>query len=134
LFYSIVNIPRVVLRRTVIPNTSSVLDPQIPDPLAALEEDDPPLIPPPDDDDPDAVAITPPEPVGVLPPILLAATCPTVKVVGLATGLADGTFDLPDGIACTLLADTLNFVCAIEISALACHVRLLPKRAGSTRS
>jgi len=85
----------------LIPNARSVLEPQIP-PLAAL-------------DDPD-VEITPPEPVGeALLGILFGDNCPTVKVVGFDTTVAEGSLFFPEGMASTLLAETLNFVGAIEI-------------------
>jgi len=84
----------------LIPNTRSVLEPQI-SPLAALVPDD---------------EMTPPEPVGDGPlGILLGDNCPTVNVVGFDTTLAEGSLFFPEGMASTLLAEALNFVGAIEI-------------------
>lgn len=96
------------LTTMLIPNTRWVLDPHIPPPLAALDD-------PPADADPESVAITPPEPVGFAPlGRLLGDNCPTVNVVGFETTLAEGILFCPEGMAWTLLVETLNFVGAIE--------------------
>lgn len=91
---------------------SRLVDANNPFPLAADELDPPvPL-------EPVAVPIAPPVPVGNCPfGILLGERfVPTINVVGFGTAEADGTLFLPEGIAWTLLAVILNFVCANEIS------------------
>lgn len=87
------------------PKTRPVLDPNNPFPFAAEL-----LVPAVGG----IVPRTPPDPVGVRPVAILL--CPTTNVVGFATAEADGTFPLPEGMTSMLLADTLNFVGAIEIS------------------
>lgn len=89
------------------PKTRPVPDPNNPLPLAA-ELDELPV----------EVPIAPPVPVGDCPWGILFGErfVPRVNVVGFATADAEGILFWPEGIAWTLLAETLNFVCAIEIS------------------
>lgn len=89
------------------PKTRPVPDPNNPFPFAA-ELLDAPVAPG------SIVPRTPPDPVGVRPVGILL--CPTTNVVGFATAEADGTFPFPEGMTSILLAVTLNFVGAIEIS------------------
>lgn len=89
------------------PKTRPVLDLNNPFPFAAEPLVDPPPVG-------SIVPRTPPDPVGVRPVAILL--CPRTNVVGFATAEADGTFPLPEGMTSMLLADTLNFVGAIEIS------------------
>jgi hypothetical protein len=89
------------------PKTRPAPDPNNPFPLAA-ECDVEALV---------SVPIAPPVPVGP-PPWGMLRPDPTFNVVGFATAEADGTLLFPEGIARILLAETLNFVCAREISEL----------------
>jgi hypothetical protein len=89
------------------PKQRPVPDPNNPFPLAAELLDPPFTLPV-------IVPKTPPDPVGAGP--LGTLLCPTVNVVGFATAEADGTLPFPEGMTSMLLAVTLNFVGAIEIS------------------